>query len=306
MKKRLPVVVLAVIMLAPCMTCSPVFAKSSTKSPALIKSVIKYEVSGKTNKWKKSEKTSYTYKKKYPTKASSYDYYVKDKTVRKFSYKFSGKVPKKMTLKHSDGIPTTTYKYTKRGLVSKIAAGPDKNGKRVLWFIYGNKNYFTTVLHDYINIEEAEDSSKEHNYAEEIDSVAVTTRKNGLLKKTVNHGLFANYTNAEKRKWFRFDGTYTVKYDTDGIANLTTAKFKTFPGSGKQLKFKVYKKNGLITKVIRYIWDGDAKKGKGAWSRDEKLVFTYTKTKIDKIRYASMINAQIMDENNNYYMYNWY
>jgi len=306
MTKRTLTLILAVIMLAPCMTCSTAFAKSSTKSPALLKSVVKYDINYKTHKWKKSEKITFTYKKKYPKKISTYDYEAKSKSTKTFNYTFKGKVPKKMTLKNPGINPTETYKYTKRGLVSKISTGPNKNGKCALWFVYGNKNYFTTVLHDYIRVEGSKDSNNEYNFAEEIDSVTVSTRKNGLLKKTVNHGLFANYAKAQNRKWARFNGIYTVKYDKNGIANLTTAKFSSFPGSGKQLKFKTYMKNGLVTKVIGYNWDTEAKKGKGAWEKDSKIVFKYTGTKIDKIRYAAMINDQIMEKENNYYMYNWY
>lgn len=211
-----------------------------------------------------------------------------------------------MVLKNSEAISPDVYKYTKHGRISRITTGPDSNGKSTSSFIYGTRNYFTAVLHDHIRIEGNEDGTSEYDYAEELDSVSVTTRKNGLLKKTVNHGLFANYTYAHKRHWDRFYGTYTVNYDKNGIARITSAKFRAFPGSGPQLKFKLFKKNGLIKKVIRYSWDSDAKKGKGAWERSEKYVFKYTSSKINKIRYASMINSQIMDLGNNYYMYNWY
>lgn len=307
MKKRFSAVILTVIMLTQCLTCSPVYAKSDTKSPALIKSVVVYNINYDTQKWEKSQKRTFTYnKKKYPKKLSIYDYDAEMRTTKTFKYTFRGKLPKKMILKSSDSATPDTYVYTKKGLVSRIITGPDSDGKRTKLFTYGVKNYFTAMLHDNIWTETDLDGRSAYEYGEELDSVAVTPRKNGLLKKTVNRGLFANYSHAEKRKWARFDGVYTVNYDKNGIVNKTSAKFRTFPGSGPQLRFKVYRKNGLITKVVRYNWDADANKGKGAWVKDQKFVFKYTKKKISKVRYASMINSQVMDEANNYYMYNWY
>lgn len=305
MRKRFPAVILAAIMIMQCMTCAPVYASSKAKSPALVKSVMVYDISYKTGKWEKSQKRTFTYKKKYPKKSITYDYNGKFRTTATFKYTFSGKLPQKMVMKRSDSDAADTYIYNKSGLIGRSITGPDDNGK-TMCYIYGTRNYFTTVLHDHIWIEEKDGEESAYEYAEEIDSVAVTTRKNGLLRKTVNHGLFANYTYAEKRKWERFDGVYTVNYDKNGIAYKTSARFKTFPDSGPQLKFRVFRKNGLITTVIRYKWDTAANKGKGAWEKDQKFVFKYTGQKISRIRYASMINSQIMDEANNYYIYNWY
>lgn len=306
LRKRFYAVLIAVIMIAQCMTCTSVFADSKDKSPVLIKSVKVYNINYKTQKWEKDQKRSFTYKKKYPKKMSIYDYSLRTRTSRSYKYTFSGSIPKKMIMKRSDSDDVDTYKYTKRGLISNIITGPDKTGKRVMMFIYGNKNYFTTVLHDHIWVEGGKDGESAYEYGEEVDSVAVTARKNGLLKKTVNRGIFANYSYAEKRKWKRFYGVYTVDYDSDGIVQQTSARFRSFPGSGPKLRFKVYRKNGLITKVVRYNWNEDANKGKGVWEKDQKFIFEYTNTKIDRIRYASMINSQIMDESNNYYIYNWY
>lgn len=307
MLKRFPAVILTAIMLIQCMTCSPVFAESKSKSPALIKSVVVYNINYDTQKWEKSQKRTFTYnKKKYPKKQSIYEYDAKMKTTKTFKYTFRGKLPKKMTLKSSGSATPDKYSYTKKGLVSRITTGPDENGKRTKVFTYGAGNYFTSVLHDNIWTETDQDGKTAYEYGEELDSVAVTPRKNGLLRKTVNRGIFANYSHAEKRRWERFDGVYTVNYDKNGIVYKTVAKFRTYPDSGPQLRFKVYRENGLITKVIRYNWDPDANKGKGAWVKDQKFIFKYTSMEINKIRYASMINSQVMDESNNYYMYNWY
>lgn len=306
MKRRLPAVILTVIMLASCVTCSPALAKSKAKSPALIKSVTVYDSGDKKQKWVKVRKHSYTYSRKYPKQETTYECLTGDRTVKSFAYTFRGKLPKKMTMRSSDSDVVYTYDYNKRGVLSRITSSLNEYGRSAVYFTYGTKRYFTSVLHDHIRIEGTPDGETEYDYAEELDSVAVTVRKSGLLKKTVNRGLFANYSKAENRKWERFDGVYTVAYDKSGIAGRTSAVFKTFPGSGPQLKFRVFRKNGLISKVIRYNWDPDAKKGKGAWIRDQLFVFKYTAQKIGRVRYASMINSRIMDEGNNYYIYNWY
>ena len=139
---------------------------------------------------------------------------------------------------------------------------------------------------------------------DEIDAITVKT-KNGLLKKTVNHGLYANYGDDIEKEWLHFNGTYTAQYDKNGILKQTSAVYR-IGSSGKQNRFSVKRKGGKVVQVIKYRWDAAAKKGKGAWRKEEKYEFTYTKTKISKARYASMINSQLREEYHNYYVYYWY
>lgn len=110
-------------------------------------------------------------------------------------------------------------------------------------------------------------------YAEEIDAISTTVEK-GLLRKTINTGLYSNWDDGQDDEWLRFNGTYTVNYDNDGIIKETT----------------------------RYKYNSSTK----VWEEDRKYDFKYTDEKIEADRYAFMINANIIEEGNSYYIYMWY
>lgn len=216
---------------------------------------------------------------------------------------------------HSDPGNDGTVKvsYTKKGLVNRIRTF-DSTGRKIgeKVFQYGNRDeYFTLVLHENI-ISPPEEPVIDH--MEEVDSVMVT-RENGLLRKTVNDGLFANYNDEEKKVWTRFDGSYTANYAANGILDNTTAVFRSFPGSGNQYKFDLTVEDGRVTEAVRSIWgpaDTTAEEGasdgesEGVWNPDAKFVFEYTDTEISQARYASMINYFLLEGGGNYYIFNWY
>ena len=58
---------------------------------------------------------------------------------------------------------------------------------------------------------------------------------------------------------------------------------------------------GRITEVIRKTTTPD-----GETAPDARIVFEYYDTSVDPARYSLMINAHIMEEGNNFYIYNWY
>ena len=61
--------------------------------------------------------------------------------------------------------------------------------------------------------------------AEEFDQIIVT-QKDGLLRKTVNSGLYTNWLDGEDREWMRFNGTYSAFYDGDGILEHTECVYR--------------------------------------------------------------------------------
>ena len=300
MGKRFSIIVLSVFLLSALLFCTPVLAKSKAKKPALVKKAVTYSYNGKKKKWEKVQVQNFQYQKAYPASVRTVDYGYGHTTA--FRYSFKGKKPKKMKQYDEAGNLERTVKYQSGGQPGRILISSATDETEYL-LTYGKKNYFTSLHIETTRTDPGDPSDIE--YAEEVDSIEVTT-KGGLLKKTVNRGIFANWTSTTKKKWSRFDGTYTAKYDKNGIVHVTSARFKTFGSSGKQLKFRVKWKNGRIVKVIRYSWDSAAKKGKGAWTKDSKFTFKYTDTKIGKVRYAEMINAFVMGEDNLYYRYCWY
>ena len=277
---------------------TPAYAATGS---ALLKSVVTYNLDYSTGKWKKTQKTNYKYKKAYPVAINSYDYGTEEWTKNTLTYTFKKNLPVKMTKHTFESEIEHTVTYNENGQIDKsISRIPLAKTSDMSIYVYGNKNYFTSVFHESIYPTGSGKNSK-YSFREESDTVAVTA-KNGLLKKTVNRGIYANWDDPEKVEWLRFNGTYTANYDADGIIKSTSAKFRVGPESGKQHLIKLTKKDGRVTKAVRYRWNRDT----GKWEKDRMVAFSYTNIPVSKARYASMINDQIMEGGGNYYIYNWY
>ena len=133
---------------------------------------------------------------------------------------------------------------------------------------------------------------------EEVDSVQVTTA-NGLLQKTINSGIYANWNDGEEKQWERFNGTCAAEYDADGILKSTSSEFRMGPPGAADL-LTITRENGRITEIVHSLqYAGQEPKA------DMKYVFRYTDTEISPARYAMMINDIVMGTNN-YYVYYWY
>ena len=255
--------------------------------PALIKSVTVYNINYETKAWQEAQRTEYSYENGYPVSVSTVYWGDDTPTVKTLQYKFENDIPVKMTV--SEGKNKEYTAEYANGRVSQISyVLPDKNSTRHLIFVYGNNDdYFTSVLHSSHVGDPSAPSSPFYN-AEEFDQIVVT-RKNGLLRKTVNNGLYT------------FNGTYSAFYDSDGILEHTECVFwdDQIPSN---YVFEVKKENGRVAEVVRKA----RTEGKDKEVNEAKIVFEYTDTRIDAGRYSRMINAHILESENNFYIYNWY
>lgn len=302
---RILALIIAVVIAAGPVAMQPAYAKSDAKlKTKLVSSVVKYDYYD--GKWRKTQKDTYTYSKSYPKSITSYQYSSKSKNTETFKYTFRDNGnPKKMERYNNEGDKMLTCKYRKNGTIRTI----DYDCSSIVWretFQYGAGKHFTIKIHEETRTNVSDDPNEEE-YADEVDYVTVT-RRNGLLKKTLNRGIFANYDNVGTNKnWTDFMGTYTANYDSDGIISDTYAKFKgnSAYNTGKQLKFELKKKDGRIVQVIQYKWYKKTSKSKGSWRPETKYVLEYGKKTISKYRFANMINDILMGENN-YYAYMWY
>ena len=285
---------------------------ANISKPALVSKVTHYEIdySSDAGDWMETRSYEYEYKDAYPLslKTTEYD----NATVTDFEYEFEDGRPVSMTKRSSVDDGYVKVSYTKKGLVNRVRTF-DETGRKVgeQVFQYGNRDeYFTLVLHENI-ISPAEEPVVDH--MEEVDSVMITS-ENGLLRKSVNDGLFANYNDEEEKIWRRFDGSYTANYDQNGILDYTNAIYQTFPGSGNQDKFDLTVEDGRITEVVVSHWgpadteseDSSAGESDGQWIQTARYVFEYTDTEISPARYASMINYFLLEGGGNYYIFNWY
>ena len=298
--KMLAVVIAAVLIMSCVSACS---SGGEISNPALVSKVTQYDIDYTTGEWREKLVTEYEYENAYPTLIKSYDNDSKSEDSKIFKYEFNEEKPVKMEQYDEKKHLESSAKYTKRGNISRrcdyYGDGDEWGGLEQL-FIYGNRGrYFTTVLHENL-MRNPDDPDTPDDHAEEVDTVDVEV-EDGLLRKTINNGIFANFTDGAPKEWCRFDGTYTAYYDDNGIVNVCNAQFSSYPGSGDQVKFDVVIKDGRITDVIRSESGSD-----GNWTETNRFAFEYSDVGVDNARYASMINEIIMMGSNNYYMYNWY
>ena len=176
-RRILAIIVAFSIILGP-VTAQPVFGASG--KTRLVSSVMQYSYS--KGKWVREKKTSFEYAKGYPKSITTYNYDSKDRYRSTFKHTFrSNGKPETMEMFNDSGAKEQTYSYLKNGNVRTILY--DCEG--IVWketFQYGAGRYFTIKIHEETR-RGITDNTKEEEYCDEIDYVAVT-RKNGFLKKT--------------------------------------------------------------------------------------------------------------------------
>ena len=252
MIKKFAAIALSIMLVVMCLSACGGGSSAGITKPALISSAKIYEPDYANNGegWVLSAAHQYEYENAYPVSEKRKD--GDSEGIIKYSYEFKDDKPVKMkyTSPYEDG--PVEISYTDDGVVDRILSY-DSTGRKISEkiFQYGNRDeFFTFVLQESI-VSSPKDKIADH--MDETDSVIVTTA-NGLLKKTVNDGLFANYNDKEVKEWKRFDGSYTAFYDDNGIVSETEALFTTFPGSGKQYKIELTVKDGRVAEAIRYYW----------------------------------------------------
>lgn len=252
MIKKFAAITLSIMLVVMCLSACGGGSSAGITKPALISSAKIYEPDYANNGkgWVLSSSHQYEYENAYPVSEKRKD--GDSEGNIKYNYEFKGDKPVNMKYTSPfEGGPVEVI-YTDDGVVDRIL-GYDSTGRKISEkiFQYGNRDeFFTFVLQESI-VSSPKDKIADH--MDETDSVIVTTA-NGLLKKTVNDGLFANYNDKEVKEWKRFDGSYTAFYDDNGIVSETEALFTTFPGSGKQNKFELTITDGRVVEAIRYVW----------------------------------------------------
>ncbi len=302
--KKATVLLLAAAFLLACAGCGA--GGSEEKQPSspataltLVKSVTVYGVDYETKEWTEWQRTDYAYENGYPSTASLVWPGADAPSVTTFTYEFEDGVPVSMSCE-TDGTPDHTAEYANGNLLRSSECFEDEQSSRHLIYMYGNGDaYFTSVLHSSHIVAGPYAPDDPCYNAEEYDAVAVTT-ENGLLRKTVNNGLYTNWMDGEDREWMRFNGTYTAEYDDEGILKGTSSTFRD-EQAGINYVFEVTRVDGRVAEVIRKtVLQGNDP------TPDAKIVFEYCDTPVDPVRYSLMINAHIMDRENNFYYYNWY
>ncbi|MBR1749269.1 MAG: Ig-like domain-containing protein [Ruminococcus sp.] len=263
----------------------------------LVKGVKVYQINYDTKDWELDHKVNIKYKNAYPTLIDSiYNYGDGDEHSKNiFNYTFENGLPKTCEMQVEGTNETATMEYNS-GKLYNVHYTSDSTVVDTYYQYASGNDYFTSIM------KEMHIDANEYNTAttmEETDSVAITL-KNGVIAKSVNTGFYANWNEVEPKTWLRFNGTYTATYDGDGIAKVMSAVFREGQSSIQQ-KIKVTKKNGVITKAVIQIPDGN-----GGFNDFTKVEFEYTDTVISPARFSNMMNYFITGEGTNYYNNIWY
>ncbi len=294
MKKMLPVLFM-VTLLAALAICA--HAEEDVIRPRLVKTVTEYGIDYETNEWEQLRTWDYTYENGYPVSIDLYEIDADMHVITAFTYEFEDGIPAERRDYDSEGTLLSVTEYH-NGCVYNVYK-EDDNQKYALYYQYGNGDeYFTMVLRDERR-QDTEGAENTGDYSEEVDAISVTAR-NGLLLKTVNTGMYANWGGEEKKEWLRFSGTYTADYDDDGIVKVTSSVHRSGP-SGIDSRYELTKADGVVIDGLCYTpMDGDD------WFCTARFSFEYTDTETTPARYAQMINSFLMGNESSYYKYKWY
>lgn len=275
----------------------------TVSDPMLVASVTSYEVDYETGDWIKSSTIEYEYRDDaIASRTETYE--DTDPQQSTFEFVDNNGLTRLQQYDNGSDLPTKVYDYDAAGRLDRVNTFNGASATEQI-YQYGNDDaYFTMVLHE-TEIINPEDPNEPVERMEEVDSLEVTA-DNGLLVRTVNNGVYANWVEGEEKLWERFNGTYIAEYDSNGILSETEGQFRMGP-SGKEYKFDLTFEDGRVTEVVRNRFAASGEEeGEGEWFADSKLVFTYTDIETTPANYAAMINAHILGEGNGYYIYNWY
>ena len=299
-RKLTALMIAAALMIPAFSSCG---SSAKVTAPALMSKVTEYDMDFSTEDWYMKSVTEYEYENAYPVSIKSYDYDSEMETETRFEYKFKEGLPSEATRYNDEKEKDISILYDRNGRRDRdyYYAG-NSTTERV--YQYGNRDaYFTIVHHETLSVD-PEDPKAPKEHAEEIDSVIVSS-ENGLLVKTVNDGLFANWGDLEEKQWIRFMGSYTMDYDANGLVQTASAVYPDGPGTGDQDHYTITITDGRVTEaVVSQPFADDS--GEQYWQDMVKYVFEYNDTEISADRYASMINDIVASGGGNYYIYNWY
>lgn len=266
-------------------------------TPRLPKTVTEYAMDFETKQWEATRLWTYTYENGYPVLVDCFDLYEDTHYLTTHRYTFQGGVPvtRETTDDGSDVVARVQYSQGRPYHIFKQDARQTMVSADYFQYANGD-DYFTQLLHTYSAFDPEHPEYIEQ--MEETDAISVTAN-NGLLVRTVNTGMYANWNPETPKEWLRFDGTYAAVYDCDGIVICTSSVHRT-GYSGIDDRFEAIRENGLITEATVLSRDING------WSGLSKFVFEYTEEEMPASRYATMINSFLMGEENNWYKFFWY
>ena len=266
-------------------------------TPRLPEKVTEYGLDADTGEWMPVRSWTYTYQNGYPVLVDCHEIEYDSHSLTAYEYAFEKDLPVSRTSTHESTGTVTKVEYVGGKPYSITARSEDGTFTSIDRFQYANgDDYFTLLLHESHGV--FPEAPEMNDDSEEVDSVSVTA-SNGLLVRTVNTGMYANWGAGTEKEWMRFNGTYAASYDGDGIVVSTSCVLRA-GYSGIDGYFETVRESGLVTEAAILTLED------GAWTATTRFVFEYTDLEMSRGRYATMINSFLMGESNNYYKYFWY
>ena len=301
--RKLFVLAVAAMMIISTMTACSSQSAAKVSAPALMSRLTQYNIDFETGEWYEKAVTEYEYENAYPVSIRMHDNDAEEDRVFTFKYTFKDGQPSEMKRFNEAGKNNLMCSYTEKGLRDRDHYYEDDSTTELVYQYGDGGDFFTMVHHETLG-QNSEDPDGPKEHAEEIDSVIITA-KDGLMEKTVNDGLYANWGDGEEKIWYRFMGTYTMNYDVNGIVQSTYAYYSNGVGTGEQDQITLTVSDGRVTEAVvsKPFYDDNEEQ---YWQEMTKYVFEYTDIEISPARYAFMINDVLMEGGGNYYIYNWY
>ena len=226
--RKLFTAAMAVAVCAGCAQGGTADAQAAITQPRLLKTATVYVKNPENGEWREQSVSTYEYEKGYPVSMTLVENGGEASSKTTFKYMFDGAEPAYMEQFSDSGDISSVTEY-ENGRINRVdSVNEDKTHVGMQMYSYADDSpYFTLVFHSTRDTSVPEDGST----MEEADSVQVST-KDGLLVKTVNSGLYANWNDGEAKEWMRFNGTYTAEYEngilhhTSGVRPLRKANMK--------------------------------------------------------------------------------
>lgn len=282
----------------------PVAAKSSKSGGKLVKSVTEYTYNTDKGNWSLNSRTSYTYDKKKNPKEIKETYFYNEflgiptdasSEILTAKYKYKGKTPKSMKLVNEAGRVKASYAYKGGKAVSgsfEYNASTDENNK-----VHMSTGTFSASF--------AKNGLATGFYGTDVeqnDNQATSYVRNMTFTNTQKKGIpsliISNVAYADSDDPLATSGAAYSKFDKKGLGiECGNVDLKTGAPKAEYVAQYTVKKGVVKQAVVYHIGEN------GAPTPVKMYKFSYTKTKISKSRYLSMIN-DIVDCH--YSHFSWY
>ena len=283
----------------------PVAAKSSKSGGKLVKSVTVYSYNTNKGNWSLDSRTSYTYdKKKNPKEIKETSFYSEflgiptdaSSEILTAKYKYKGKTPKSMKLVNEAGRVKASYAYKGGKAVSgsfEYSASTDDNNKVSMQTGTFSASFAKNGLATgYYGTDVEQNDNQADSWVR--NETFTNTQKKGVPSLIITNSAYASSADPNASTYASYS-----KFNKNGLGiECGSVDLKTGAPKAEFVTQYTMKKGVVKQAVVYRIGEN------GAPTPVSMYKFSYTKTKISKSRYLSMINSLVRNCHDAYF--SWY